>query len=266
VRILGAVLEATANDLGAIKWDGTTFTVIGASTFTADTGTSTYESFELEYRELQSADVQYVVCKNLAASSCDAAAEFTRFDGTAGVDSVATGTVYTSYPSLATMYDVAGDLWVAYAKDVDLTTQAIYARFLDYPSGGWAAAETVDSLTGTLFTRPSIGIDTDNSVHALYVGTAGPTLYYNSRTGASWGSRTTIDSSSDNPTVMVRAPNNPAYGTASGGIYWKTTTSETYFHYIPEFETVIMPIGITLFVVWAWRRRVTVRTGKSLED
>jgi len=164
------------------------------------------------------------------------------------------------------MYDVAGDLWVAYAKDVDLTTQAIYARFLDYPSGGWAAAETVDSLTGTLFTRPSIGIDTDNSVHALYVGTAGPTLYYKSRTGGSWGSRTTIDSSSDNPTVMVRAPNNPAYGTASGGIYWKTTTSETYFHYIPEFETVIAPIGITLFVVWAWRRRMTPRTGKSLED
>ncbi|TLZ59334.1 MAG: hypothetical protein E6K13_09930, partial [Methanobacteriota archaeon] len=48
-KILGAVLETTANDLGAIKWDGTTFAIIGANTFTADTGTSTYESFDLKY-------------------------------------------------------------------------------------------------------------------------------------------------------------------------------------------------------------------------
>jgi len=50
VKILGAVLEDTANDLGAIKWDGTTFTVIGASTFTADTTASAYECFELEFQ------------------------------------------------------------------------------------------------------------------------------------------------------------------------------------------------------------------------
>jgi len=50
MKILGAVLEATANDLGAIKWDGTTLTVIGASTFTADTSVSTYESFDLEFQ------------------------------------------------------------------------------------------------------------------------------------------------------------------------------------------------------------------------
>ncbi|TLZ59602.1 MAG: hypothetical protein E6K13_09580, partial [Methanobacteriota archaeon] len=49
-KILGAVMETTVDSLGAIKWDGTTFTVIGASTFTADAGTPTYESFDLEYR------------------------------------------------------------------------------------------------------------------------------------------------------------------------------------------------------------------------
>jgi len=49
-KILGAVLENGANDLGAISWDGTNLTVAGASVFTADTGTSTYESFDLEPR------------------------------------------------------------------------------------------------------------------------------------------------------------------------------------------------------------------------
>ena len=50
VKILGAVLETTENDLGAIKWDGATFTVIGSSTFTADTNDSTYECFEFEFQ------------------------------------------------------------------------------------------------------------------------------------------------------------------------------------------------------------------------
>jgi len=50
VKILGAVLETTANDLGAIKWDGTTFTVIGASTFTADTTISSYECFDFRFQ------------------------------------------------------------------------------------------------------------------------------------------------------------------------------------------------------------------------
>lgn len=50
VKILGAVLEGTVYDLGAIKWDGTTFTVIGTSTFTADTTTITYECFDLKFQ------------------------------------------------------------------------------------------------------------------------------------------------------------------------------------------------------------------------
>jgi len=35
-------------------------------------------------------------------------------------------------------------------------------------------------------------------------------------------------------------------------LYWKSSTSETYFYYIPEFETVIAPVlgvlGIALFL------------------
>jgi hypothetical protein len=46
---LGAVLEATTYDLGAIKWDGTTLTVVGTSTLTDDTAVAEYECFEIEF-------------------------------------------------------------------------------------------------------------------------------------------------------------------------------------------------------------------------
>jgi hypothetical protein len=49
VKILGAVAETTALDLGGIGWDGTTFTVIGASTFSANINVVTYECFEMEF-------------------------------------------------------------------------------------------------------------------------------------------------------------------------------------------------------------------------
>src|SRR5256885_12108139 len=80
---------------------------------------------------------------------------------------VASGT----YPSLATTWDANADLWVAYEKDVNGTSRGLYARFLDYPAAGWQAPETVDSLAGAVLTRPSIGVDKDNNVHALYVST-----------------------------------------------------------------------------------------------
>src|SRR5213593_4798058 len=304
-KILGAVMEATALDLGAVKWDGTTLTVIGASTLTADTGVTTYDSYDLEYHQASGGNVfyknkaagtwratvlygrlytgisvdvspqnppnyvslvrymegstneiQYAVCKDLSTSNCDATTEFTKAGGSAGFDTVATGVETSTYPSLATTWGSEGDLWVAYAKDVDGTTRAIYARFLNYPGATWATAETVDSLSGTIFTKPSIGLDKDNNVHALYVGASGPQVYYNKRSGAAWGTRTAVDISSDNPTLMVRSPTDATYGTNTGGLYWKTTTSETYFHYpIPEFESVAVPVGACILILWgfSWR-------------
>jgi hypothetical protein len=47
--VLGAVLEATTYDLGAIKWDGTTLAVIGTSTFTDDTTIADSECFEIKF-------------------------------------------------------------------------------------------------------------------------------------------------------------------------------------------------------------------------
>jgi hypothetical protein len=230
-----------------VSW-GTTYTGLSVDVSPA----TDYVSL-VRYYEAATNEIQYTVCKDLSTSSCDAASEFTKWDGTAGVDTVATGVESASYPSLATTYDVDGDLWVAYAKDVDGTTRAIYVRFLDYPTGGWVAAETIDSLSGTIFTRPSIGVDRNNDVHAMYVATVGPQLYYNVRTGASWGSRSAVGTASDNPTLVVRAPNDATYS-AVGGLYWKTSTSETYF-FIPEFGEVLVPLLAILSVAILARRR-----------
>ncbi len=50
--ILGAILEGGAALLiGAVKWDGTTFTVIDTNTISYDTTVSTYECFEFEFQQ-----------------------------------------------------------------------------------------------------------------------------------------------------------------------------------------------------------------------
>src|SRR2546426_9320829 len=210
----------------------------------------------VRYYEAGTNEIQYTVCKNLGSNQCDAASEFMKADNSSGYDTVASGVEASSYPSLATTWDVAGDLWIAYAKDVDGSTRAIYVRFLDYPVGVFAAAEAVDSLSGTQFTHPSIGVDRTGNVYALYVAVSGSQLYYKSRTGGSWTSRTTLDAPADYPSVVVRAPNDVTFGTnISGALYWKSSTSATYFYYIPEFEDVIPPLLGAIFVSLALSRR-----------
>jgi len=219
----------------------------------------------LRYYEAATNEVQYTVCKNIASSNCDASGEFTKWDGTAGYDTLATGVESASYPSLATTYESNGDLWVAYAKDVDANTRAIYARYLDYPSGGWQTAETVDSLTNIKFTRPSIGVDSNNNPTAVYSNLSTAQVYYKMRSGGSWGTRDTIGTSSDYATVMVRSPTTGGYGDTQGGIYWMSTTSETY-HFtviIPEVDQYVIPFMlIAILTIQSQRIR---RTWRRLE-
>ena len=64
-----------------------------------------------------------------------------------------------------------------------------------------------------------------------------------------------IDASSDHPSIVVRSPNDPTYGTNWAAIYWKGSSSETQFFYIPEFETMVGPIvGMLLVVLFLGRR------------
>ena len=52
VKILGIILTGTIFDIGAIKWDGSSFTVIGTNTISSDTTVTTYECFEMEFQNL----------------------------------------------------------------------------------------------------------------------------------------------------------------------------------------------------------------------
>ena len=202
-------------------------------------------------------EVHYTACKNIASSNCDAAAEFTKWDGTAGYDVVATAVEAGGYPSLATTYESNGDLWVAYA-DNGATTRTLYARKLDYPSSGWQTAETIDTETNLIFTTPSIGIDKDGDVHALYFEYNNAFLYYKERT-SSWGSRTDVALDGEMPSLAVRLPNDATYGTNMGGVYFLGTTAnkwETYHYYqsVPELQDIVLPAVALLGIAFGLRR------------
>ena len=150
---------------------------------------------------------------------------------------------------------------------VSSATKVIEARKLDYPTAGWGDPEAVDYTNAVGYARPSIGIDKDGNVHALYVDTTNSNLYYKKRSG-SWGTRTLVSAYGDNPSLVVRMPNDATYGTDMGGVYYKTTTAETYHYYvtgIPEFTDMAIPAAgmlvLLLFTRRSLRRRKTPRTG-----
>src|SRR5438445_531725 len=136
-KSLGAASENTAPSLGGVRWDGRTFRVIGTSSFTGNTGGfMDNEMFDLKYPDARvggTGEIRHMVCRNLAVSNCTMSSDFTKWDGTAGVDTVAMGVASGSYPSLATTWDGSGDSRVAYEKCVNGSTPAVYARFLAYP-------------------------------------------------------------------------------------------------------------------------------------
>ena len=97
-------------------------------------------------------------------------------------------------------------------------------------------------------------------MHALYVSTTASQVYYENRIGGTWSTRLAVEQgTSDNPTLMVRAPNDATYGYEPGGMYWKSSTSETYFYSIPEFELIFLPILVVL-LFGLFRRRSQRRT------
>jgi len=81
---------------------------------------------------------------------------------------------------------------------------------------------------------------------------------------------TLVANFADNPTIMVRSPNDATYGSDTGGLYWKVTTSETYFWgitSIAEFEAFAIPIvGLVLFALWRRSRARGTRKGDGEPD
>jgi hypothetical protein len=185
-------------------------------------------------------NIEYLVCKDLSTSGCDSASEFTKWDGTAGNDTVASSAWvagWDTYMSFATTYDSDGDLWVAYAKDVDGSTRGIYARYLDYPSSGWQSAETVDVVTNTQFNNPSIGIDVNNDAYVIYQDDEAwnEKVYFMKRTDGSWSSKIQAGTSEAmNPVITVRTPNSAGYRIDPGAVYFENDDDDTFFYYIPK--------------------------------
>jgi len=216
----------------------------------------------VRYYESGTNQIQYTVCRNLASSFCDAASEFTTWDGNPGVDTVASTVLSAGYPTLVTTWDTNADLWVGYTTSAG----AAMVRFLDYPAGGWQPAETIDSLGGTTFARLSLGADRNGNLLAMYVNIATPQLYYKLRTSGVWdASRTAIDTSSEWPVVVVRAPNDAMYGSLLGGVYWKSSSSETYFFQIPEFGALLTP-ALLVLILFTGRRRLRGRSGRRRDQ
>jgi hypothetical protein len=211
-------------------------------------------------------DVQYLVCKDLSTSSCDAASEFTKWDGTAGSDTVASdvgSSAFDHWPTIATTYESNGDLWVGYAKDISGTTRGIYGRYLDYPSSGWQTEEEIDSITDTIFWNPTIGVDPAGDVYALYEDYDSIISYIKIRTGGSWGSRTQVGTAATSPVMIVRMPNSAGYGFDPAAVYYEYDDYETYHYYIPEFSELILPISFVTIIPIAMRvRRRRNRTSR----
>ena len=49
-KILGGIMGGTNFDIGVVKWDGSTFSVVGENIVSANAGLVTYECFELEFK------------------------------------------------------------------------------------------------------------------------------------------------------------------------------------------------------------------------
>jgi len=98
------------------------------------------------------------------------------------------------------------------------------------------------------------------------VNIATPQLYYKLRTSGVWdASRTAIDTSSEWPVVVVRAPNDAMYGSLLGGVYWKSSSSETYFFQIPEFGALLTP-ALLVLILFTGRRRLRGRSGRRRDQ
>ena len=268
-KILGAVMETTANDLGAIRWDGTTFTVVGASTFTADTGTASWESFELDYHATNDDQllVQYNWTGVPASDSYTLQVKGYREDENINVQVLtapatwntritisATSNTMHTYPLTSAEYnsgapavrfvDAGGaggmqsDFWIDYANiisaaaeyDVDLQIWNLDTN---------TVAETIGSCVN-LTTR-------GDDVQCLVPGIAAKTI-------------------ASNQVVRIRIAHSSALGTVTISYDDFDATGDSRITVpIPEFGDVVLPVvAIVLMpIVWRWSHRRTSRRGRG---
>jgi hypothetical protein len=153
-KIIGAVLEYSDNDLGMVKWDGTTFTVVGDTTISSDTGTSTYECFELEFMNYGS-PTEFTSWMEFTGSSNTASWDnlLWAIDGAATVSGVSA--TYQLYNYQTDAYPASGDGYMTdtmgtsdVTKSQTITTNPAYYR---NSTGWWKLSFKAVKSTSTQF-------------------------------------------------------------------------------------------------------------------
>ena len=143
VKILGAVLVGTVFDIGAIKWDGTTFTVIGTNTISSDTTVITYECFEMEFMNFGppsefTSEVEFTGTSNTES--------WTQLVWTIGSSFTTTGVnaTFQLYNYNTSSYPTSGDGYITYNSSATPNTderrnQTITANptYFRGPAGEW---------------------------------------------------------------------------------------------------------------------------------
>jgi len=143
-----------------------------------------------------------------------------------------------------------------YRTDEDFQVQVLT------PPSTWNTRITITATSNTLYEYTLAAAEYNSGAPSIRFVDATPTdstlsdLYIDLAVIASTSSRLLVDSPADNPTIVVRAPNNPSYGQTSGGVYWKPSASSTHFFQIPEFQLIVIPIlAILLFTMICRRAR-----------
>ena len=141
------------------------------------------------------------------------------------------------------------------------------------PPSDWYTRITISATSNTLYTYTMTGTEYNSGAPSIrFIDPTGADstqsdFYVDLSLVTTDHSSTLVAQSADNPTIMVRAPDNPTYGFDMGGLYWKVTTSETYFYgvfYIPEFEVFAIPVLlIVLLALWGRRRGQSGRSKSS---
>jgi hypothetical protein len=166
-KIVGAVLEYNDNDLGVIRWSGTTFTVVGDTTISSNTGTSSYECFELEFVNY-GPPTEFTTWMEFTGSSSTASWNnlVWTLNGAATTSDVAV--TYQLYNYQTGAYPSSGDGYMTGTMGTsDVTaSQTITANPTDYrdPTGWWKLSfKAVKSTTSQFdinldLTRYSAGV------------------------------------------------------------------------------------------------------------
>ncbi len=154
--ILGMVQEDTSHNIGAIKWDGTTFTVIGASTFTSNTGTDSYLDFDFAFRRFGT-PTQYTSGVEFTGSSDTQTWTQLQWSLESAWDTAsATVTIQlynftsASYPSSGSGYDTYTSGTANQDQGRSQTITSGMTTFRD-ASGNWKMKVTGVKSTGTMF-------------------------------------------------------------------------------------------------------------------